>query len=108
MTFSELDPRTLTVLGVPGALEAAAHPQATAQVLSGLSAHPDSRVRALVARHPNTPLEVLGSLALAFPREVLGMSFISVAIQQRWMPARLADAAAAARLGGGGRARPRR
>ena len=71
MTFSDLDPRTLTILGVEGALEAAASPRATADTLSGLSAHPDSRVRALVARHPNTPTEILGALAAAYPADVL-------------------------------------
>lgn len=72
MTFSELDPRTLTALGVEGALEAAGAPRATADTLFGLSAHPDARVRARVASHPNTPVEVLGTLAANFPREVLG------------------------------------
>ncbi|MFD1730478.1 hypothetical protein ACFSC4_04295 [Deinococcus malanensis] len=72
MTFSDLDPRTLTILSVEEALAAAAMPRATAETLSGLSAHPDSRVRALVARHPNTPVEVLGMLAADYPAEVLG------------------------------------
>ena len=67
----ELDPRTLTILGVEGALEAAGAPRATADTLSGLSAHPDARVRARVARHPNTPVEVLGGLAAAYPADVL-------------------------------------
>ncbi|HCE64956.1 MAG TPA: hypothetical protein DER32_07815, partial [Deinococcus radiodurans] len=40
-------------------------------MLSGLSAHPDARVRAQVALNPNTPAEVLGLLAAQFPREVL-------------------------------------
>ncbi|WP_341765382.1 hypothetical protein [Deinococcus radiodurans] len=71
MTFSELDPRTLTALGTAGALEAATSPRAPADVLSGLSAHPDARVRAQVALNPNTPAEVLGLLAAQFPREVL-------------------------------------
>ena len=71
MTFSDLDPRTLTTLGTEGALEAAASPRASADLLSGLSAHPDSRVRSLVARHPNTPTDLLGALAAAYPADVL-------------------------------------
>lgn len=42
--------------------------------------------------HGAKPTLAVRSPVNVIPREVLGMSFISVAIQQRWMPARLADA----------------
>ena len=71
MTIPEPDSRTLAALSPEAALAAAQAPGATAGTLSGLAGHPDARVRSQVARHPNTPAEVLGTLAPAFAREVL-------------------------------------
>ncbi|SMB84494.1 hypothetical protein [Deinococcus hopiensis] len=45
--------------------------QANAEELTTLAHHEDFLIRAAVARHPNTPVTVLGALAADHPEEVL-------------------------------------
>lgn len=46
-------------------------PNATAEQLTRLAREPSPQVRGAVARHPNTPAEVLGQLAADFPEAVI-------------------------------------
>lgn len=47
------------------------NPRAPAPELAALADRPDAAVRVRVARHANTPAQVLGVLASEFPQEVL-------------------------------------
>ena len=47
-------------------------PNATAEQLTRLAREPSPQLREAVARHPNTPAEVLGQLAADFPGAVIG------------------------------------